>query len=568
MGSIDLQPTRVAPSNPQAYVVPEVPLGTKRPMRVVCIGAGATGLNLAYQIPRHLSNIDFQIYEKNEAIGGTWLENRYPGVACDIPSHLYQFLWALNPNWSEFYSSGREILQYLKDVAKKFDLERFVKLDHKVTEAQWDEDTGTWKLKIQNMVTGEEIRDSCHFLVNGSGFLNHWEWPEIPGLKDFKGPVLHSASWDPNVDCKGKRVAVIGNGSSGIQLVTALQPEAEQLTTFIRAPTWISTSYAQEWAGPNGVNFKYSDEQIAKFEGDAAEFLAYRKAMENDMNSHFVLAIADSPQQAIAKTYLAELMRQRLGPDFALTEKLIPEFGFGCRRPTPGSGYLEALSQKNVRVVMDPIDKIVEDGIRTKSGELIPLDIVVCATGFNVSWLPRFPIIGRGGIDMRDQWSKRPLSYLSFGVANFPNYALFMGPNSPLSHGSAMPSIEHIAKYVIRLIHKMQTQNYKAVEPTEQAVNEFINHADLFLQRTVWATKCRSWLKGGKEVGVPLVHPGSRLHWFHMLLEPRWEDWKWTSLHCNRFSYLGNGFSTMEEEGKDKSWYLNDPDIGYEAVVN
>ncbi|KAG4421443.1 hypothetical protein IFR04_005393 [Cadophora malorum] len=459
------------------YVVEETILGNPHQLKVVCIGAGASGLDLAYKLKKNMRGIDFQIYEKNAGLGGTWLENTYPGCACDIPAHIYEYEWAPNAHWSQFYASGPEILQYFRDTAKNFDLEKYVKYQHEVVKAVWDEQRGLWLLKIRDGSTGEVVEDQCHFLVNGGGFLNNWKWPSIQGIESFQGTLLHSAAWDQTSDLKGRRIAVIGNGSSGIQLVTALQPVAGHLTTFIR-------------------NTK---ERIGEFLDHPEKLLDYRKAMENDLNGGFKSALFDSPEQAAARQTLREMMRARLGDRHDLADRITPDFGVGCRRPTPGVGYLEALTEKNVRVVFNSITRIVSQGIELDTGEIIELDAIVCATGFDVSWKPRFPVIGRGAIDIREQWSDRPTAYLSLAVPNFPNYIIYMGPNGPLSHGSAIPSIEHITKYVIKLLHKAQTERYKAVVPTQQALDDFIEHADTFLARTVWNAKCRSWLKGGKQ---------------------------------------------------------------------
>ncbi|KAK5733331.1 hypothetical protein LTR17_009820 [Elasticomyces elasticus] len=549
------------------YCVEDHDLGYARPMRVVCIGAGASGLDFAYKLDKHLKSFDLQIYEKNVELGGTWYENTYPGVGCDIPAHIYEYEWAPNPNWSSFYAGGLEILEYFRGTAKKFGLEKFIKLGREVVAAQWREEDGTWSIEIKDLSTGRISYDWCHFLINGGGFLNHWQWPAIPGLDSFQGTLSHSAAWSQDVDLTGQRVAVIGNGSSGIQLVTALHPVVGHLTTFIRSPTWISTTLGQEFAGPNGANFEYTDKEKQEFVDKPEKHLAYRKAMEDDLNNGFKSALFDSPEQAAAREALTKLMHARLGNRQDLIEKMTPTFGVGCRRPTPGVGYLEALTHKDVTVVFEGIRRVLPHGIELESGEVIMLDAIVCATGFNVSWKPRFPILGRGGIDLRDQWKDRPTAYLSMAVPNFPNYILYMGPNGPLSHGSALPSIEHITAYVIKLLHKAQIEGYKAVEPSPQALSDFIQHADTFLARTVWNSKCRSWLKGGKEDGPALVHPGSRLHWFHALMSPRWEDWTWTSSNQNRFAYLGNGFSTMEGEGRNKSWYFGDPEIAYKALM-
>ncbi|EXJ56379.1 uncharacterized protein A1O5_12646 [Cladophialophora psammophila CBS 110553] len=476
--------------------------------------------------------------------------------------------WALNPDWSEFYVGSKEIWEYFNNAAQKFGLNRYIKLRHRVVGAVWEETRGVWLVDVVDEATGTKFTDWCHFLVNGTGFLNHWRWPDIPGLDSFKGTKLHSAAWDESVVLKGKRVAVIGNGSSGIQIVTAIQPEVKALSVFIRSPSWVSTSFAQDFAGPNGTNFSYTDEQKQTFRSDMQRLQSYRKAIETNMNSNHKVAHTNSPEQQIAVQYLTKIMKSRIGENHPLADRLIPDFGVGCRRPTPGVGYLEALVASNNRIFFDPIAEVVEDGIKLNTGESIEVDIIVCATGFDVSWKPRFPVIGRGGIDLSDQWKDRPLSYLSFAVPNFPNFFIYLGPNSPLSHGSALPSIEHLTKYLIRLLHKIQIERYKAVEPKLQAMHDFIEHADAYLKRTVWSTKCRSWLKGGKDDGPPLVHPGSRVHWFHMLMEPRWEDWEWTSRSTNRFAYLGNGFSSLEEEGRDKAWYIDeDEGKGYEAVI-
>ncbi|RSL83097.1 hypothetical protein CEP51_004722 [Fusarium floridanum] len=559
--------TPVVNDKHNGFVSEEVPLGEPRRLRVICIGAGATGLNLAYMLPRHLKNIDLLMYEKNEAIGGTWLENRYPGIACDIPAHIYQFTWAPNPTWSEFYASGPEILRYFQDTAKKFDLEKYVNLKHRVTRAEWNEDDGTWMLEILNEETQQTMTDYCHFLINGSGFLNHWTFPKIPGLHSFKGPLMHTANWDNDVPLENQKIGLIGNGSSGIQLLTAIQPVAKHLTTFIRSPTWITTVYLQDYAGPGGSNFEYTPEQIEKYKKNPEEYLNYRKAMESDMSGSFDISFKDSDFQQMARQYLTEQMKKRLGEDHPLSQNLIPDFSVGCRRLTPGTGYLEALTQSNVTVERTPIARVVPEGIELENGELVELDLLACATGFDVSWAPRFPIIGRKGINLQEEWSKtRASAYMALGVPNFPNYTLFLGPGGPLSHGSALPSIEHQTKYIARLLYKMQIEGYKAAVPSQAATQDFISHMHKFNERTVWSGDCNSWFKGGVKENKPLCHPGSRTHWFHMLTEPRWEDWDWERLSENRFSYLGNGWTTWEKKGQDLSYYLDDPDSGYQSL--
>ncbi|RKL20092.1 hypothetical protein BFJ72_g15094 [Fusarium proliferatum] len=486
-------------SSQPPYLIVEHPINEPRPLRAIVVGAGAAGLNFAYAT------------------------QKYPGIRCDIPAHNYQFSWSLNPDWTEFYATGPEILKYFQDTAKKHDLEKYVKLRHKVVGAVWNEEHGAWSVDVQNEATGEVFKDRAEFLINASGFLNNWKWPDIPGLHSFGGQLTHTADWKEGLDLKGKTVAVLGNDS---------------------------------------------DQQKQEFKDDPDKFHKYRKALEEEICARFDLVLKDSDAQAQAKALLAEYMKQRLGKDNPLAERLVPDFGVLCRRASPGIGYLEAMNEKNVRVVLDPIDAVVTNGVRLQTGDTVPIDVLICATGFDLSWKPRFPILGRDGINLQDQFDVRPVGYLGISAPNMPNYLVYFGPNSPLAHGSALPSFEHITTYMIRMIHKAQTQGYHSFEPSKQAVSDFVEHADAFFPRTIWSTKCRSWFKGGKEEGpVYALHPGSRVHWVHMMNEPRYEDYTWKTTNRNVFSYLGNGFSVSEVENKDVAWFLDEPEAGYRSVI-
>ena len=213
-----------------------------RPLRVVCIGAGISAMNLAYKIyhehhliDKHMVQ-DLTIYEAHEEMGGTWLVNTYPGVACDVPAHIYTFPFEPNPEWSAFYASGEEIWQYFKRTVDKYDLARGVKCGHRVQRAEFDEESGKWRLEVENVKDGSVIKDECDVLVSAVGFLSNWRWPSIPGLHDFKGSLMHSAVWDKDFDWTGQRVAVIGNGSSGIQILPKIVEKATQVTNFVRRP--------------------------------------------------------------------------------------------------------------------------------------------------------------------------------------------------------------------------------------------------------------------------------------------------------------------------------------------
>ncbi|KAJ5217907.1 uncharacterized protein N7498_000006 [Penicillium cinerascens] len=526
------------------------------------IGCGASGVLFAYKLRKHLSDSEFVIYEKNHDVGGTWLENRYPVCACDIPSHAYQYNWAPNPEWNQFYSGSEELWQYFKRVAHDFNIMTNVRLRHRVSGAEWIETDARWRLSIVKD-DGCLITDEGEFLIDASGVLNNWKWPKIHGLHNFKGTLIHSAQWDDSYDFTDKDIAVIGGGSSAVQIVPSLQPQVKSMKSFIRSPAWISDNYATKDAGSDGRNFQYSETQKQNFRENPDFYLQYRKDIEYELNSRFKFIIKGSKDQSEAVKVTTEDMRKRLAAKPHLIRQLVPSFAFGCRRPTPGNGYLEALASDNVDAVFDPIVTITPGGIQTTANVEHKFDAIVCATGFDISFKPRFPLFGHGGENLQDRWTREtPKSYMSLMVAGFPNYFTSLGPHSPVGHGSLIPAIEVIADYVLAVLQKVQRQRIRAVEVKQEAVNEFTQHTDEFMKRTAWSDGCSSWFKNGSVDGpVVAIWPGSRLTWFEALREPRFEDFEYTYETANRFQYFGNGFTQREIEGQDLTWYLDQADI-------
>ncbi|KAL2837073.1 FAD/NAD(P)-binding domain-containing protein [Aspergillus pseudodeflectus] len=561
------------------YRVTESPLGSSRHVRIIGIGAGMSGINMIRTLRLHLKNYDHVVYEKNPEIGGTWYENRYPGCKCDVPSHNYQFSWRPNPRWSSFFPSAPEIEAYLCQVCEEERMRPVLKLRHQVERAEWNESKGTWHLKVRNLDEGTVLDDECHFLLDSCGILNNWKWPAIVGLHDYQGDLVHSANWPENFSFANKTVALIGNGSSGVQILPELQkgellsdPKSSQVVHFIREPTWIVPSRLQLLAqgGGGGIlneiemsdNESFPPSQIQRFEEDPAFYRKFVKAVEEVVNGNFPLTLKDTEFALLMQQKAREYMSEALQGDKRLCDATIPDFPLGCRRLTPGVGYLEALKQPNVRVVLDSITKIVGDGLETTTGELIKADAIICATGFDVSFTPRFPIIGPKG-NLQEIWSRQiPRAYMSCAIPDFPNYFTFLGPNAPIGHGSVFTITEHVAKYLTRIIRKCQTENIKAIAPSQAAVDNFFEHTQTFMPRTAWSGNCISWFKSGTIDGpVTALHAGSRIHFFHMLEGFRGEDWTYTYLNSrNRFQYLGNGFSTKEQGEGDPTWYLDEPD--------
>lgn len=253
-----------------------------RKLRVVCIGAGFSGLILAHKLKHEqpLDFVKFKIYEKNKEVGGTWFENVYPGVGCDIPAHSYIFPFEPNPSWSKCYVGGAEIQKYILDTVEKYGLTESIQFDTKLIASIWNESTGKWTLQLKQ-TDGSIIDDEADILINASGILNRPKLPNIPGLDSFRGKILHTAAWDTSYQWEGKNIAVIGNGSSGIQVVPAIQPKAAKIRNYIRNPTWISVNLCPDITKDGmGTNFEYTEEEKAMHRNDPQGFLEYRKRVE------------------------------------------------------------------------------------------------------------------------------------------------------------------------------------------------------------------------------------------------------------------------------------------------
>ncbi|KAF2430784.1 FAD/NAD(P)-binding domain-containing protein [Tothia fuscella] len=556
---VDYDGPPVPETDASGYRIREEPYGTKRKVRVVLMGAGASSLNFFKKAEEEMQSVEIVCYEKNSDVGGTWLENRYPGCACDIPSVNYQFTWKIKL-WSHYYSFSKEIWQYLKEIEQENDfINKYIKVQHRIDRAEWDKKAGVWRFKITNLLTSETIEDQAEFFINAGGVLNNWKWPDIPGLQDFKGKLMHSANYEEGYPLEGKKVAVIGAGSSGVQIVAAVQKKVERLYHWVRSPIWITAGFAQSWAGEAGANFRYTPEQVEYLQQNPKKYLEYRKQIENELNQRFKFIIKGSDEAREARIYSHEEMRKKLNYDERLCDKMIPKnFNPGCRRPTPAPGYLEALVAENSTIFTDEIGKIDETGFIDHEGNHHDVDVIICATGFNTSWIPRFEFVNGDGVSIQDLWGtpEGVTSYLSIAVPTFPNHFSFCGPYGPLGHGSFMPLIEQWTKYMFAMINKSQIENIKSFTPRMDLSRQFRQHADLFLQRTAWTSPCRSWFKQGRIDGQAAVYPGSRLHFLQLMKSPRFEDYVIEYHDGNRFAFMGNGFEVREFDGRDITNYL------------
>ncbi|KAI0027324.1 hypothetical protein K488DRAFT_61956 [Vararia minispora EC-137] len=551
-----------------------------RPMKVICIGAGVSGILAGIRFRQKITNLDLIIYEKEKGIGGTWFVNRYPGLACDIPSHSYQYSFEPNTQWSSFYAPGPEILRYLERVVDKYRLKKYIRHQHELVYARWDAAAAKWRVRIKkhNPVDGEaaEFEDTADVLFLGVGLLSRWRWPEIEGLRNFKGLVIHSAQWnlsegsweDDVKDWANMNVGVVGNGSTGIQIVAALQPRVGHLTNFVRNKTWLSTSFSSAKLlellnrSPDSIDYSFDDKAKEMF-NDSTYYKAFRLAIEGDANSVASVALKGSALQKAATELFRAQMLKKLSRKPELASLMIPDFSVACRRLTPGPGYLEALCEPNATLEPTPIKRVTSDGVDLADGRHTPLDVLICATGFDTSFRYPFDVVGRDGLLLSDRWAPHAEAYLSVAVDGFPNLFFSTGPNSGLNSGSFIVFIERAVEFATAAILKLQRERYGSIEPTTYAVRDFMEYTNSFFEKTVYVEGCHNWYRSA-DGWVSGLWPGSCLHVCRALSHPRWEDFALEPLDKtrNRFFWLGDGQTENEKiEGANRAWYLNNVDI-------
>ncbi|KAF5551581.1 monooxygenase [Fusarium phyllophilum] len=493
-------------------------------MRVVIVGAGFSGICSTIRMTQRLRNIDLTVYEMNEETSGVWWLNRYPGLACDIPCV--------------------EIRAYMQDVAERYGANRFIKTSHQVTSATWDSENKVWRLTVKNVKTGETFEDTANILVSAKGGLNQVAWPEIKGLKQFAGKLMHSGAWDESCDLKNKRVGVIGNGSSAIQIVPAIQPlEGIKVTCFARSPTWIIPAFgdsAMQKLGMDPSQTKFSRRHQEQLARQPQRFYKMRKTLEDEAATIYPLTL--------------------MGTD--IQNGIIPSFAPGCRCLTPGPGYLKALQQDNVTFISQKIEEITERGIKVASGEEVDLDVLACATGYDVEAPPTFEISGRNGKTLTEKWKPHFESYISLTVDEFPNFFLIGGPNCGLGSGSLLSVFEAQGDYIVKAIRKLQKEDYATIEAKSERVADFSQYIDEYFKGTVYTDECSSWYRAGRLGSrVVALWPGSSAQCLEVLRAPRWEDCEFESADPtgNLLRWMGNGWSQVLTEG-DPSWFL-DPDV-------
>ncbi|MCL2770530.1 MAG: NAD(P)/FAD-dependent oxidoreductase [Solirubrobacterales bacterium] len=444
--------------------------------RVVIVGAGFSGLGAAIRLKRDGVE-DFVILERADDLGGTWRDNTYPGCACDVPSHLYSFSFAPNPDWSRTFSGGGEIWQYLRVTARGHRVEERIRYGHEVTGARWDEAAQLWRIETT------DGRFTSEFLVAAAGPLADPKLPDIPGVERFEGRVFHSARWDHEHPLDGERVGVIGTGASSIQLVPAIQPRVGSLAVFQRTAPWV--------VGSRDRAISPLERRIYRAAPPAQRLMRAAIYWAREL---FVLSFMHpregSPGERMARRHL-----EREVADPALRARLEPRYRMGCKRVLISDTYYAALQAPNVELVTDPIAEITARGIRTEGGEERELDTIVLGTGFHVTdkadatW-----VRDAQGRSLEDRWRGSPQAYLGSYVAGFPNLFMMVGPNTGLGHNSIVFMIESQLNTLIDGLRHLDRHGLGVWDVREEVQARYNAILQRRLRNTVWNTGgCQSW---------------------------------------------------------------------------
>jgi cation diffusion facilitator CzcD-associated flavoprotein CzcO len=441
---------------------------------VAIIGSGFSGLGMAIRL-KQSGFSDFVVLERADEIGGTWQANTYPGCACDVPSHLYSFSFAPNPEWTQTYSPQPEIWDYLRRVADDFGVRPHVRLNTAVESATWVDDH--WELETSQGTIRARV------LVAGMGPLTEPKLPDIPGLDDFPGPVFHSARWDHDADLGGKRVASIGTGASAIQYVPEIQRDVARLHVFQRTAPWV---------------LPHTSRPIRRWERRLYRRLpAAQRLVRGGIyagREALVLGFVKNPRLMTVVERMARKHMERQIDDPELLAKVTPDYTIGCKRILPSNGWYRALSKPNVELVTERITEVRGDAVVTADGREREVDAIVLGTGFHVTDIPAAQRIrGRDGVLLDDLWQGSPRAHLGSTVAGFPNLFFLLGPNTGLGHSSMVYMIESQIAHVLAALQHMRRHGAETIEVRAEVQGRYNAELERRLEGTVWNTGCASW---------------------------------------------------------------------------
>ncbi|KAM3428465.1 hypothetical protein NHJ13734_008586 [Beauveria thailandica] len=511
---------------------------------VLIIGAGMSGLGFAVQLIKTHGHRSFEIVEKEEHIGGTWWVNTYPGCGVDVAAHYYSYSFCMNPNWSRMYPLQPEILAYYDMVAAKYGIEKHIRLETKVESAYWQETCGTWLVNLKNLKTSETYQRRCKILISAVGILSEPNKCDIKGYKSFQGALFHSTQWDHSFDYQGKQVVVIGNGCSASQIVPAISQgdgAVKKVTQFARQAQWVFERTNPEYT----ENFK----RVMRWVPFA---MRVNRAMHNYYSEMDFKSFPTEAGAAIRNMYAAY---QGAYIKSASPEKyhdfLVPKSEVGCKRRVMDSDYLTSLGRDNVELVYsDPIEEILPEGVRTKSGRIVEADAIVLANGFQVQKpLLTLNLHGQGGVSIAHHWDtfSQGTSSAYFGtcLSQFPNYFIMMGPNTASGHGSVSYITECQINYTLRVIKpvlkalRAQRSGLPAL-PALQQVTDVVSVKPDAEQRDiddvqerardmVWSSGCSSWALDETTKRNTTMYPDFQYKYWLRSVFVAWNDLQYTT---------------------------------------
>jgi len=448
--------------------------------RAVVVGAGFSGIGMAARL-RTMGIEDFVVLDRGNDLGGTWRDNSYPGATCDVPSNLYSYSFALNPDWTRTFPSQSEIWDYMRDCVDRFEVGGHLRYGQSVDEARWDEEAQRWVVRT---AAGEEFR--APVLIWATGPLSEPSIPDFPGLDGFRGKVFHSARWEHGFDLAGKRVCVVGTGASAIQFVPQVAPVVEHLYVYQRTPPWIVPR---------------RDRRVSRLRK-----LAYRRVPASQRLSRLrIYSLFESllplfvgrgsrRKDSVKKVSLGHLAAQV--PDEALRAKLTPHYEPGCKRLLLSDDYYPSLTRPNVEVVESPVASFTAHEVVGHDGIARPVDVVIMGTGFEAAEPPYAQhIVGREGVRLSEVWKAQGTqAYVGSTVAGFPNLFLMIGPNSTLAHNSMIYMIESHINYIASALAFMERPGVHVVEVKPAVQRRYNERLQARLEHSVWVEGgCGSW---------------------------------------------------------------------------
>jgi cation diffusion facilitator CzcD-associated flavoprotein CzcO len=477
-------------------------------LRFIIIGAGMSGILSAIKLQE--AGLDnFAIYEKADRLGGTWRENTYPGLSCDVPSHLYSYSFAPNPDWSHRFSPGSEIQGYFEDVARRYRVDERIRYGKEITRCEFE--GGRWKIEMADGST-----DVGDFVIAATGVLHHPAYPAIEGLDCFEGTIFHSARWNHDVSLAGKRIGIIGNGSTSIQIVVALVDEVAELSVFQRTAQWIMPI----------ENPAYSEEQKAEFRKHPEAMEKIRADISRAFTDGFANVLVDAQSPVLEAIHAAcEENLENSVQDPELKQKLRPNYRAACKRLIMSENFYDAIQRPNAKLITEAIDRLEKTGLRTCDGKLHELDVLILATGFRVDRFMRpMEVVGRDGTLLEDAWQEGPIAYMAISVPDFPNLFMLNGPNGPVGNFSLIDVAEMQFSYIMQLVEQVRSGSCNEVSASRAAMERFDAERKEAAKTTIWNSGCKSWYLDAN--GLPSAWPWTFDRFREEMDKPRLDDFE------------------------------------------